>query len=338
MDLIAWDISSGTLADQDDGTICQDKLDAMLDFIFQLLHHRADSLVHNHTDPPFRWARCLAEDPQTRQAAEQQVVEEWQIILALEAAGRSCRCLENVMWRQNSLLRAVCMGFERDAIRKRSGQEVKHEGSRLLRALLCHLGDSKVVEDSHQHLRDLQREARKDSYTTAAKQHALIRSHVLQARGVQATEVSPAEVATAPVLKQSLNTFTIPESHKMPKEYQSIMKQDKSWHSPATISLFKQSAATEWAMHWMKHKLKTGFENAWMSVLACRAGMVLASTKLGIQLLVLHGAEYGFLAVGLNLGIDKLLHVASFSEHTAMDYVCDNTCKVVTKHVAPLKQ
>ena len=103
-------------------------------------------------------------------------------------------------------------------------EEIPEDGMHLLRCVLQGLGDSKLVEDIHQHLRDLARKTRHQKRSPLQRMIAVLQSGVLEGRGIPVTEVKDTEIAHAPSgLAPKPHTFHMSQHLKtVPKEWQAL--------------------------------------------------------------------------------------------------------------------
>ena len=127
------------------------------DFVLWLAKSRAESLLHHSEEPPRCLAMLLHADPAVAGAAQERTVREWRALLRAEALQRDgswaerTSPLRHVMWRHNRWLRLVhCLVEAGDVDSAR--RHIVH--------MFQGFGDSKVIEDIHQHLRDLDRAQR----------------------------------------------------------------------------------------------------------------------------------------------------------------------------------
>ena len=96
----------------------QAKAHMLVDAALHLVTRRVESLVVAATEPPWRYAHALSDDPAVAQAAVTQMQQEWQSLQDLEhvmaAAPGSCQPLEAMHWRLRVATRAVFMAYEAD--------------------------------------------------------------------------------------------------------------------------------------------------------------------------------------------------------------------------------
>lgn len=238
-----------------------DRAADVFDFMLQLLHHRARSLVQTAQDPPFRYANVLSPDQATAAAAVQNMQADYQALLSAEAACCNapghCRAVQAITWRASSLQRAIFLSFEQD-----NWSPTSTSGTRLLRACMTGPSDSKVVEDIHQHLRDLERSNRNNRMSRAALQLAVVGSGVLESRKIRTISVDDWSVANTPATavegggkKGSWTKLTSASQQKVPEAYYDLLRPGRDWGSPTPAAAFTSVAAAEWTLTFWKKEL-----------------------------------------------------------------------------------
>ena len=127
------------------------------EFLENLLQCRAMSLASAFCLPPMRYCHVLSGKGQESQAAQAVAVREFKALLAAESASHTTVVgpLKCMAWRLSPFNRAVFLAHEEDVHRGTSHAKALH-----LVHTKC-LGDSRIIENLHQHGRDLQRSAKK---------------------------------------------------------------------------------------------------------------------------------------------------------------------------------
>ena len=221
-------------------------------FLICLLNKRAMSLVAAYRSPPCRYAGLGLPgfEAETRQA----MAQEWQVVLEAEhlvAHGKSVPPLDYIHCLRTSFVRMMFLANERDCMHNLQGHEA-------MAVLLCqsacqHLGDTVVIENTHQKTKDLLRSARHKMTGRLGKFHAVITSNVLKGRGIDHVTVDDFKKANASVGRgntmQVVKT-THPNGHAMQKQFQDLMKYKASspgfnWPSSSHESLFYEGACLE---------------------------------------------------------------------------------------------
>ena len=116
-----------------------------------------------------------------------------------------------------------------------------------LACLACrNIGETVLIENTHQKVKDLVTAARHKQISRAAKYQAVINAGVMQGRGIPCLTVSDEQKAAASTSKHGMKNIrkaTHPNSHAMQKKFQDVMKYKASspgftWPSSSHISLF----------------------------------------------------------------------------------------------------
>ena len=285
------------------------------DLLDKLLQTRSESLAVFNCLPPNLYHHILSPNPAVALKAHKLAIEHWKILLAAEEAaneGVDVRCLKVMHWRRNPLIRCLFMSFEQDEVQKQVFSD-RSRARRLQRVIAQNLGDSRVIENVHQHGRDLFRASKANSISNTAIMSNALKSGVLEQRKVPMVSAHDATKALSsqwkPTYKESVVKSLKTKGRKMPPELQQMMVQEKgaaAWPSPAPGSLFQSAAATQWLFTYWNSKdqgLKAaGINGAWLSFLA-RPGAVVAQQSSGLMLKVLCSAEFGFLGVTLEVKV-----------------------------------
>lgn len=278
------------------------------DVLNKLLETRSMSLASFHCLPPNLYSHALAPSPALAKPAFDLAVNHFQILLEAEGAanaGARVEPLESMHWRHSPLLRVLLMAYEQDSSMGIFGGE-RSSAVKLQTVLSKHLGDSRVIENVHQHGRDIFRNSKANSISnTAIMAHAL-RSGVLEQRNVKCVSAQNAATAKATgsawqqKFKEPVVGSLRTHGKKLPASLQKMMLPKTDWPSPNPASMFSSLASTQWLFRFWteKHGAFAGHDvnAAWLSFLA-RPGSLVASRSKGRVIKVLSSAEFGFLGI-----------------------------------------
>ena len=282
-----------------------------VDLMDRLLQTRTQSLVAFHCLPPNLYNHILSPSPAAVVAASELATGHWKVLLKAEEAalaGVEVKPLKSMHWRLNPLVRTLLMAYEEDAAKGRLFS-IDSAALRLQRVIAKNLGDSRVIENIHQHGRDLYRASKAKTISNTAIMANCLRSGVLEQRKVPMVNAHEAQKAFGeawrPAYKESVVSSMRSKGKKMPVGLQNLMlaqKGDHTWPSPAAGSLFQSAMATQWLFnYWGNEDLPDVDVNAaWLSFLA-QPGSILAQKSSGLMVKVLASAEFGF--VGLRMKV-----------------------------------
>eukprot|EP00438_Fugacium_kawagutii_P035086 Skav205139 [mRNA] locus=scaffold3411:179900:184204:- [translate_table: standard] len=286
------------------------------DLFTKLLETRAMSLAVFHWLPPMTYCHLLSFDPEVRRQAHELALGHWKMLLEAEdakCAGALVKPLETMYWRLNPLVRALFLAFEDDEYKHRVNTP-DSSAMRLMVNFAQHLGDSRIVENIHQHGRDLCRASKSNTMTNTSIFSNVLRSGVLEARKVPVVKFTEAEK----VIKQWNASNKEPVVHKLrthhkklPLEMQKMMApKNKSaggeqWPSPSPGSLFQSVASTHWLWKYFSTQARDvvgDVNSAWKSCLA-RPGQILAQNSTSQVIMVIASAEFSFLGVSMEVRV-----------------------------------
>ena len=293
---------------------CHDQvLEWHTDLFDKFLQARSQSLAVFHCLPPNLYNHSLAPSPLVAQAASDLALGHWQKLLEAEEAaaeGVDVKPLKSMHWRLNPLLRTLLMAYEEDDVKKKLFT-IDSSALKLQGVIGKTLGDSRLVENIHQHGRDLFRASKNKTIGNTSIMANALRSGVLEGRKVPMVGASATEKALSSWGKeqregvvQSMRS----KGRKMPLVVQKMMvaqRGDHTWPSPSPGALFQSAMATHWLFYFWGNddqRLKAVDVNAaWVSFLA-RPGSILAQRSAGLMVKVLASAEFGF--VGLRMKVE----------------------------------
>lgn len=284
-----------------------------VDLFTRLLEQRSTSLAVFHGMPPLSYAHILSPLQDVAREAHRMANKHWKILLEAEGAsleGVQIHALKHMHWRLNPLMRVLLMAFEEDEKRHAffSGDS---SARRLMLVIAKNIGDSRIVENIHQHGRDLYRTSKTNSLSNTAVMSNALRSGVLEQRKVDMVSFDAVAKAMGPTWnekwKGSVASSLRSKGTPMTKQIQRLMlpqskKMGHSWPTPAPASLFTSVAATTWLFAYWGNPLYRDFgaNSSWISVLA-KPGLMLAQRSAGLMVLVMASAEFGFLGIDIKV-------------------------------------
>ena len=198
--------------------------------------------------------------------------KEWTALLTSEAAyalnPASCKIMTVIRWRHYKSIRMLYLMAEE------MGWKVTPKLQQYMKDMLGGLADTKIIEDTHQKLRDLARQQRNFVSSRVKRMFSCMTSGQLGARH---TKVLPAIDPHAPMswhackfVKTRKMTQTAGLKLKNP-HYQMIMH-PKTQASTSPEGLFTAAAATEWMfLYWqLDDSVPVSLDHAWQSILVDR--------------------------------------------------------------------
>ena len=109
---------------------------------------------------------------------------DWKLLEAAkckQAEGELISPLQFMRWRQSNVVRLV---FLANDVAQWTTASNNNTAIHLLKLCICHLGDTAVIENTHQGAKDILRDARHNDRSRVCKQHAVLSSSALQSREV----------------------------------------------------------------------------------------------------------------------------------------------------------
>ena len=274
------------------------------DFLVKLIAKRSMSLAAQFLRPPLRYAGLLCSDPATSKNVQNKMESEWKVLLGLEDKDRSgtfVRGLDALHFLGTSIARLAFMLNEQDLLSNTSN------AAKVLKACVCHFGDTAVVENTHQGAKDILAEARHNQRSRVHKFQACLNTEVFQSRKTHHIAVNELELTTTSV--KGLPSFipcTHPNSFAMQKSFQLMMQHKSSshwWPSTTALSQFEEVAALEFLLQ------QKDMSCHQLSCLAGGPGSIIANEAKSLVCMVLGASKSGFLAWLLEpvtgQGIDK---------------------------------
>ncbi len=283
-------------ADSEDCT--QQHFDQHFKFMASLISARAKSLVAQCCKPPYRYSSLCR--PETMAACMEQMQAEWEVIMEAEeriAAGHSCLPLAHMHFARTPWCRLHYLANGRDM---RLGSD---DSVHLARTAIQHIGDTVVIENTHQKMKDLLHVARHSQISRVAKFQTMINSGVLESRDIPNVKVSDYDKACSSAEKDGSRRVvqtTHPNSHKMQKAYQNVMKYKASspnftWPSSSHSSLFGEAAALEFLLPTGVNAEDAVLGNATMACLVGGPGSLVAAKHESTLILVIASSIFNFL-------------------------------------------
>lgn len=158
--------------------------------VMVVMRERAQSLSHHSEEPPKMLAAILHNDPIKAQQAADKVASGWQNLLQteqLDCIGRLSRHspLRKVFWAKNRLIRFAFLLLEAGLTQRAHS---------FLTQLFSNMGDEKLVEDIHQHIRDLDRHNRNNRSSIRVRMVQALSSGVLANKAVTEERATQDEV------------------------------------------------------------------------------------------------------------------------------------------------
>ena len=220
------------------------KLMDYFDLICTGMKQRAQSLAH-HQEPPRAFASILQSDPVYAQQSFERLVQQWQWLLKTEDLHRDRKLgrsnpLCKVSWAKNQLVRYSFLLMEC------AEQEVCKAH---VKELFSNMGDEKLIEDIHQHIRDLDRGQRHNLTGLGSRMVNMLCSNVLRSKAIDEAFALDEDVIrkctaqdTMP-LAETLNMKA--HAKETPEDWQRIGC-NRTWESPTNESLYTGLCAWNW--------------------------------------------------------------------------------------------
>eukprot|EP00438_Fugacium_kawagutii_P012976 Skav229746 [mRNA] locus=scaffold1287:489257:493660:+ [translate_table: standard] len=285
-----------------------------IDLLNHLVETRTMSLASFHCMPPGLYYHILFPGLEIAMSAHKLALKHFHYLLEAEGAmnaGADIQPLAFMHWRHNPLIRCILMAFEQDEDKKAFCTDGS-AARKLMKVLGQTLGDSRVIENVHQHGRDLFRASKAKSFSNTKIFATALKSGALEERKVPCVKASSVDKAVGKQWKSQWKMAVVSSlkssTHSMPKSIQDLMapkNKDNNWPSPAPASLFQSVSATTWFFHyWEKLKGQVSVNASWLSTLA-RPGATLAQRSSGILLRVMAAGDFGFMGHLMQVGTLK---------------------------------
>ena len=220
-------------------------------FLECLLNSRSMSLTSTFCLPPLRYCHILSEDTQQKESAQALAMADFMALLDAESASHqmNVKPLNQMAWRLNPLIRTVYLAHEQDHYTSSSHAEQLHL------VITKSLGDSRIIENIHQHGRDMERASKNDWLGDTKLMAHVLRSGCLEERKVEMVRATNAEkvVEDSAFMKEPIAKRLTSRGYKLPQNLQSMMlpkSKDSAWPSPTPAGLFDSVCATEWVFEY----------------------------------------------------------------------------------------
>ncbi len=256
-----------------------DALHWHIDIFEKLLEARAMSLCSIHCVPPSMYHHLLSPNPADVRNAHTLALKHYKCLLDAEeamAGGAEVEALEVCFWRLSPFIRCLFLAYEQDEAQHLVLNEAS-KARRLQRVVSKNLGDSRLIENAHQHGRDLFRSSKASSFSNPTIFANCLRSGALEERKVPCLKLEVAQKVVASPFQRAgkvgINSMLRSQGHKLPEKIQKMMvpkSKANSWPSPAPATLFSSAAATTWLFAYFSAKpgdaiKKHGANAAWLA-------------------------------------------------------------------------
>jgi hypothetical protein len=232
--------------------------DEILDFCFHLVGQRARDLAVGAFLPPDSFASLLSDDEGQKDEALRRHREMWAALQAAEYKARSSKAWESILdkcyWHSWPGIRLGFMLLWEDDF------TLGPKSLSFFRAMFLQLGDSRVIEQLHKHVRHHQDHASSNKISTRCQRFLKgVRCGVLEERTggssctpVQLTSTDFAHEVREP--KSSGAATFASNLQLLPQSFQRCMQPNK-WRSASPAAAFDSLVALQWLMHHKKENL-----------------------------------------------------------------------------------
>ena len=268
----------------------------------RLAGQRASTNWALYGEPPFRHMQVLC-GGEVGASSLKIMKNEWKWLVEAEQGyaldPAAFKPLEAMHWRHIPFTRLAYMAFELDNwdINSKVGQKLLNDAIEVL-------PDNKLVEDTHQRLRDAERAINTDSRMSVTScMLTCMQGGVLRQRGLNDVQVTPECLAKAPVSQTRTKFKDMTNSSK----FKTDTTMEKLMHpstptAPTPLALTQAAAATDWLYH--QRKTKGNLTNGWHASLLQVETIVKHKCKEDYYM-VIYVAEWAALACNLKLIIAK---------------------------------
>lgn len=243
-----------------------------------------------------RYAGLASEDLTTARATLATMKEEWKALLLSESfnALQPSKVVNLMRWRKWKAIRLLYLMAEDN-----DWQPVP-ELQQFCRDMFKGFPDTKVVEDTHQKLRDLARDNRNFVSTRVKRMFSCMTSGQLDSRHTKVLQPFDNDLVTQSWVGLSqvgIKNRTQTRGIKLKDTHLQLIMHPKTAASATPEGLFNVAAATEWNFHYWKlgNDVQCTLDQAWQSVLMLRFDIVRhhPSQK---TMIVIGSTEYAFQA------------------------------------------
>ena len=205
-----------------------------------LLEARTQSLCSFNCLPPHRYCHALSINPDVALQARQEAIRDFQALLAAEQAAAlrvEVMPLDLRFWARNPVARLIFMAHEMDE------QFNTFHAFNLHYASTVSIGDSRIIENIHQHGRDLLRGSKTETgYGDTAIMANILKSGCLNERKVKTVMANNAEKVQSEscFIREAVAKKLTTQGFHLPKQIQAMMlpkgkKFGATWPSPVTF-------------------------------------------------------------------------------------------------------
>ena len=207
--------------------------------------------------PPNCYRGAASADVETSNRALATMNAHWQMILRVEALAADGHeeprtILADMPWTKKASIRFIYSLFEKDRWSRDSVAGQSH-----LAALVDTVPDNKLVEDTHNYLRDLGRTSRRFISSRMTRMSAAMNAGGLESRGIGHRKVKHH------TFKQKFNQHRFKQrarklfesKHLRLPAYMSAVMGERTWASPNPESMRKGLSSFMWAIRWNEDDL-----------------------------------------------------------------------------------
>ena len=243
-----------------------------------------------------RYAELASQNSQVAQTTLDRMQTEWDALLKSEIANalQPSRLVATLRWRKWKAIRLLYLMAES------CEWKLSPELQEFTRDMFKGLPDTKVIEDTHQKLRDLGREARHFVSSRSKRMFACMTSGKLENRHdkvLEPVDRQLIEQSWDQLSKVKIRKLTQTRGLKLKDTKLQMIMHPKTAASMTPDGLFNMAAATEWMFqYWqLDDSVECGLDQGWHSALLIRFDIVRHKPSNKI-VLVIAPAEYSFLA------------------------------------------
>ena len=232
--------------------------ETLSDYALHVMSYRSWSLLTYET-PPYTYVGLLVANAGERQTAVNEIKLDCAVLFGLEAVAHRLPVVQDLL---ADTLEIFCTALRvLYATYRREKYAVGCvAGRRHLSTMLNVLPDMKLIEDMHQHVRDLGRENRSLTSTLTERTRACIDSGVLEFRGIKHHRVRLCDYIAKfkRMSRRSAQPGSVPLSakmharrHKLPQKWSDILGR-RTWASTTPEKFRTAMAAWHWAKTWWR--------------------------------------------------------------------------------------
>ena len=229
-------------------------------FVSTFLHERCSSFLR-HACPPDTWIGLLSDDQIVVDQAIDTVKQDFYNLLLCERSWAPCsqELASDLRLSFTAPCRLICSLLEKSGW-SRAGAEMFNEAVSIMRTIYESFPDSKLIEDTHKILREVQNKQSNRKMKAANAQFHCQGSSVIQERGMNHSAALDSRTFVSKFKSTSTRGFA-PKSifkssaHKLPPEFGRIMSK-KMWSTLSQATLDHSSAGWAWLTAYLRDGLK----------------------------------------------------------------------------------